>query len=96
MGGEGQLSARCNYIGRDDDTHAIVDTIAHAAAVQGPATVFFPAGRTFLTKPFNITSWLTLEINGTVTWVTGNNTARGLDFVRGMACNLEGTRWAMF
>jgi polygalacturonase len=61
--------------------------------------VTFPGGKTFLTKPFNLTSSLTLQIDGTVKFVSPNNTDGdwGLDFVRGTACDLDErspTNWA--
>ena len=85
--------------GRADDSRAIVAALA-AAAKFVPAIVSFPAGHTFLTRPFNITSSLTLEIHGTVKWATANNTGAsrwGLDFLRGTACSPPGagqSKWS--
>ena len=76
--------------GKDDDTPAILQALSHAAAVGGPVVVFFPAEKTFLTKPFNFSiNHLTLEINGTIKWVTGSNSGWGLDYVRGTPCSLD-------
>ena len=51
--------------GSHDDTVAVRATLA-AAAAAGPSSVLFPAGFTFLTGAFNLSSDLVVEIAGTV------------------------------
>lgn len=51
--------------GHHDDTDAVRACLA-AAAAAGPSTVLFPAGKTFLTGAFNLSSDLVVQIEGTV------------------------------
>jgi polygalacturonase len=75
-----------------DDSAAIVMAMAAAAAelagdAAGAATVAFPAGKIFLTKPINISSsGLTLQVDGTILGITGNNSAHGRDYILGLVC----------
>ena len=71
--------------GAADDSAAIGRALA-AAAAAAPSTVVFPAGKRFLTKPINLTSSLTVEIYGTISFVAGNTSSWGLDFIRGVPC----------
>ena len=58
--------------GVSDDSAAVRSAIA-AASAGAPATVLLPAGKTFLTKPFNLSSGLTLEVDGTLLGLTPAN-----------------------
>jgi len=59
--------------GTHDDTGAVRAALA-AAAAAGPSTVLFPAGFTFLTGAFNLSSDLVLEVQGTVkAWPTSED-----------------------
>ena len=59
--------------GKTDDSAAIVAAVAAAAASRGRATVLFPRAKSFLTKPFNISSGLTLQVDGTIKGITPEN-----------------------
>ena len=61
--------------GQTDDSKAIVAAVA-AAAAKSPCAIDFPAGKTFLTRPFNLSSGLTLQVDGTIRGAVGNNTGR--------------------
>ena len=67
--------------GSHDDTAAIAKALSAAAAAatsSAPATVLVPAGKTFLTGPLNMSSFMTLEVEGTLKAKSGNNTADGI------------------
>ena len=67
--------------GTTDDTHSIAEAMAAAAAVAAsgsPVVVRFPAGKTFLTGPLNMTSSMTLQVDGVIRAKSGNNTAGGI------------------
>ena len=54
--------------GLSDSTEAIAAAIAAASKAAEPgkhAVLKFPKG-TFLTRPFNLSSWLIVEIHGTI------------------------------
>ena len=64
--------------GVSDSTEAIAAAIAAASKAAAPgkhAVVKFPKG-TFLTRPFNLSSWLIVEIQGTIKGATGNAAVR--------------------
>ena len=64
--------------GVSDSTEAIAAAIAAASKAAAPgrhAVVKFPKG-TFLTRPFNLSSWLIVEIHGTIKGATGNAAVR--------------------
>lgn len=63
-----------------DDSHSIVLAIA-AARAHSPSTVHFPEGKIFLTRPFNISSYITLRVDGTIRGITGNNSKVGKEFI---------------
>ena len=64
--------------GLSDSTEAIAAAIAAASKAAEPgkhAVLKFPKG-TFLTRPFNLSSWLIVEIHGTIKGATGNAAVR--------------------
>ena len=64
--------------GVSDSTEAIAAAIAAASQAAAPgkhAVVKFTKG-TFLTRPFNLSSWLIVEIQGTIKGATGNAAVR--------------------
>ena len=54
---------------------AIKKAIATAILTTLP-TVYFPADKTYLTRPFNLSSGMTLLVDGTIRGVVGNNTGK--------------------
>lgn len=60
--------------GKKDDTRSIAKAVAAAKALPSPVTVVFPANKTFLTLPINMSSFMTLQIDGTV--LAKNGTAQ--------------------
>ena len=67
--------------GRTDDTSSITKTLA-AAAAASPSIVHFPSGLTFLTGPLNLSSSMTLRVDGTIRGISGNNTEHGAAYIR--------------
>ena len=63
--------------GVTDDTKSIGKALA-AAAVDSKATVLFPPNKIFLTGPINMTTGLTLQVDGTLKAKSGNNTETGI------------------
>jgi len=63
--------------GVTDDTHSIAAALV-VASKSSPSTVLFPAHKTFLTGPLNMSSNMTLHVEGTIRGITGNNTAKGI------------------
>ena len=61
-----------------DDTKAVALTLAAAAKGGQPSVVLFPANKVFLTGPINMSSAMTLQVEGTVRAKNGNNTADGI------------------
>ena len=73
--------------GTTDDTAAIRKALNLAAArtcsrEASPITVLFPWGRTFLTGPFNLTTNVTLHVDGTIQAINGYNKEGGSDYIR--------------
>ena len=69
--------------GTTDDTAPVARALA-AAAAAAPATVLFPGGKVFLTGPINVTaSQMTLQVDGTIRGISGNNTPGGEAFIAG-------------
>ena len=64
--------------GTTDDSSPIRKALAAAAASGGPSVVLFPEGKTFLTGPINMSSAMTLQVDGTLRAKSGNNTAGGI------------------
>lgn len=67
--------------GVTDDTQSIAKALlaAGAAGASGhPSVVLFPTDKTFLTGPINMTSAMTLQIDGTLRAKSGNNSATGI------------------
>ena len=63
--------------GKTDDTAAVAKAVAAAAAAP-PSTVLFPGGKVFLTGPLNMSSGMTLRVDGVIRAKSGNNTADGI------------------
>ena len=64
--------------GITDDTKSIAKTLLAAALSGAPSVVLFPAGKTFLTGPINMSNAMTLQVDGTLRAKSGNNTADGI------------------
>ena len=61
--------------GYADDTQSIAAALAAAGQVAkagAPAEVLFAGGGVFLTRPFNVSSYTTVRVEGTVRGMTGN------------------------
>merc|ERR1711871_1718206 len=67
--------------GITDDSQAIAKAL-ETARQQTPATVHFPEGFTFLTGPVNMSSSMTLQVEGTLRAISGNNTPHGEVYIR--------------
>ena len=63
--------------GSTDDTVSIAKALADASKAP-PSVVLFPAGKSFLTGPLNMSSQMTLRVDGTIVAKSGNNTADGI------------------
>merc|ERR1719359_2185673 len=50
--------------------------------MKPPSTVLFPAFKTFLTAPLNMSAFMTLQVEGTIRGISGNNTHDGETFIR--------------
>lgn len=62
--------------GKTDDTQSIRRAIASCNGNQSsPAVVLFPPDKIFLSGPVNITSYTTLQIDGVLRAINGNNTS---------------------
>jgi len=69
--------------GSTDDTVPVAKALA-AAAAAAPSSVLFPSGKIFLTGPINVSaSYMTLQVEGTIKGISGNNTAGGEAFIAG-------------
>lgn len=64
--------------GITDDTKSIESAIRAAGATTGNSVVLFPAGKEFITGPLNMTSRMTLQVDGTLKAKSGNVTADGI------------------
>jgi polygalacturonase len=64
--------------GTTDDSSSISKALAAAAASGAPSVVLFPEGKTFLTGPINMSTAMTLQVDGTLRAKSGNNTAGGI------------------
>ena len=71
--------------GVHNDTKAIrlaLEAAAKAAKTgKDPAVVHVPAEHTFLTGPLNLSSFVTLQVDGTLKAISGNNTAGGEAYI---------------
>ena len=67
--------------GTTDDTKAIASALV-AASKSPPTIVFFPPSKVFLTGPINMTSSMTLQVDGTIRAISGNNTDGGEAYIR--------------
>lgn len=67
--------------GVTDDSQAVVKALK-AASKGSPSAVMFPADKTFLIGPINVSSSTTLYVDGTIRFKSGNNTANGEKFIR--------------
>lgn len=63
--------------GVTDDTKAVAKALL-AAGKHHPSVVLFPGDKTFLTGPINMTSDMTIQVDGTLKAKSGNNTADGI------------------
>jgi polygalacturonase len=63
--------------GVHDDTKAVATALLAAAAAP-PSTVLFPVGKIYLSGPINISSGVTLQVEGTLLAKSGNNTKNGV------------------
>lgn len=63
--------------GSTDDTLSIAKALADASKAK-PSVVHFPAGKSFLTGPLNMSSHMTLLVDGTLLAKSGSNTADGI------------------
>ena len=63
--------------GWTDDTVSIAKALADASKAR-PSVVLFPEGKRFLTGPLNMSSQMTLRVDGTIVAKSGNNTADGI------------------
>lgn len=66
---------------RTDDSASISRALA-AAANAPPSVVVFPAGLIFLSGPLNLSNSMTLQVDGTLRAISGNNTDTGLAYIR--------------
>lgn len=64
--------------GTTDDSSSISKALAAATASRTPSVVLFPKGKTFLTGPINMSTAMTLQVDGTLRAKSGNNTAGGI------------------
>ena len=81
--------------GLSDSTEAIAAAIAAASKAAEPgkhAVLKFPKG-TFLTRPFNLSSWLIVEIHGTIKGAVGNAAVRRWPRLPLSRCVAHTDRW---
>ena len=64
--------------GSTDDTVSIYKALADASKSARPSVVLFPKNKFFLTGPLNMSSHMTLRVDGTILAKSGNNTADGI------------------
>ena len=64
--------------GSTDDTVSIAKALADASKSARPSVVLFPKNKFFLTGPLNMSSHMTLRVDGTILAKSGNNTADGI------------------
>jgi len=70
--------------GATDDTAAIRKALhlASSSSCTTSATVLFPWGRTFLTGPINLTTNVTLHVDGTIQAINGYNMDEGGEYIQ--------------
>jgi polygalacturonase len=64
--------------GVTDDTKSIAKALTVAGTAGQPSVILFPSNLTFLTGPINMTSAMTLQVEGTLKAKSGNNSADGI------------------
>ena len=68
--------------GATDDTIAIATALRAGSSSPPPSTILFPNSHTFLTGPLNMSSGMTLQVEGTLKAISGNNTAGGAAYIK--------------
>eukprot|EP00928_Gymnodinium_smaydae_P063392 TRINITY_DN46979_c0_g1_i2.p1 TRINITY_DN46979_c0_g1~~TRINITY_DN46979_c0_g1_i2.p1 ORF type:complete len:502 (-),score=35.68 TRINITY_DN46979_c0_g1_i2:192-1640(-) len=66
--------------GITDDSASIIGAIVAAASSPTPSTVLFPKNHVFLTGPLNLSSYMCLQVDGTLRAISGNNSNISKEF----------------